>query len=181
MGAGSSQNHSLQKPRARLTDTASDHLTARRLGLLNQASNLFVRRLPNDGPDKVLDLGRRADGDLADLLDELLLEPARVPHRLGDVTPGQGRALLTLVLERRADGLNDARADVGSRVVQVEVFAARLADDPRVALVNVEILRNVLPQLAEDLSGSGKVKTSKVPVVNALLDDVRGRALMAWC
>jgi hypothetical protein len=57
-------------------------------------------------------------------------------------------------------------------VVQVEVLSTGLSDDPGVTLVDVEVLGNVLPELLEDVGGSGKVEAGKVPVVDALLDNL---------
>jgi hypothetical protein len=134
------------------------------------SGNLLESRSSDDGSDKVLPLGGRSDGDLLDLLlqDALKLGPLG----LGNVTPREGGTLLSLVLEPGSDGLHDARLDVGRRVVQVEVLSTGLSDDPGVTLVDVEVLGNVLPELLEDVGGSGKVEAGKVPVVDALLDNL---------
>jgi len=120
----------------------------------------------------VLPLGRRTDGDLGDLGLQDALEFG--PHTLGHVTPREGGTLLSLVLETGSDGLEDTGSDVGRRVVQVEVLSTGLSDDSGVSLVVVQVHGNVLPQLFEDVGGSGKVETGKVPVVDTLLDDLGG-------
>jgi hypothetical protein len=150
--------------------TSGDDLTTGLFALGDHAGNLLESRSSDDGSDKVLPLGRRSDGDLLDLLlqDALKLGPLG----LGNVTPREGGTLLSLVLETGSDGLHDARLDVGRRVVQVEVLSTGLSDDPGVTLVDVEVLGNVLPELLEDVGGSGKVEAGKVPVVDALLDNL---------
>lgn len=51
-----------------------------------------------------------------------------------------------------------------------------LSDNPRIAFVDVEVLCDVLPQLFEDSSTPGEVKTGEERVGNCLGDDIRGRA-----
>jgi hypothetical protein len=150
--------------------SSRDDLTTLSLGLLDHSSDLGERRSTDDGSDKVLPLGRRSDGDLGDFLlhDSLKLGP----HGLGYVGSGQGGTLLSLVLEPGSDGLEDTDPDIGRRVVQVEVLASGLSDNPGVSSVSVEVHGNVLPQLFEDVGGSGKVQTGELSVVDTLLDDL---------
>ena len=61
--------------------------------------------------------------------------------RFGDVDARGGRALLALVLERAAHDRGRDRVDVGARVRDDEVLAARLADDARVVPVVRDVAR----------------------------------------
>lgn len=54
----------------------------------------------------------------------------------------------------------------------VEVLPARLAHDPRVPLVHIEVGRDVLPQLLEDEGAACEVEGSEVAVVDGLSDDL---------
>jgi hypothetical protein len=150
--------------------SSGDDFTPSLLGLFDHPGDLGERRSTDDGTDKVLPFGRRTDGDLGDffLHDSLKLGP----HGFGHVSSGQGGTLLSLVFEPSSDGLEDTDLDVGRRVIQVEVFTSGLSDDPGVSSVSIEVHGNVLPELLEDVSGSGKVKTGKLSVIDTLLDDL---------
>ena len=54
----------------------------------------------------------------------------------------------------------------------MEVLASGLSDNPGVSSVSVEVHGNILPELLEDVSGSGKVETGELSVVDTLLDDL---------
>lgn len=78
------------------------------------------------------------------------------------------------VLESSSDSLNYARLDVGRGMVEVEVLTTGLTNNSGVASVNVEVLSNVLPEFSEDVGGTSEVETSKLLVIDALLDNLRG-------
>jgi len=150
--------------------SSRNNLTTLSLGLFDHSGDLGERWSTDDGSDKVLPFGRRSDGDLGDFLlhDSLKLGP----HGLGYVGSGESGALLSLVFEPGSDGLEDTGPDVGRGVVQVEVLASGLSDNPGVSSVSVEVHSNVLPELLEDVGRSGKVQPGKLSVVDTLLDDL---------
>lgn len=74
-----------------------------------------------------------------------------------------------MVLERSANGLDGGGADVGRRVDELPVLAARFADDARVREVVVDVLRDVLPERLEDVGRAREVEAREVLV----LDDLR--------
>ncbi|KAI3479488.1 hypothetical protein L1887_58446 [Cichorium endivia] len=153
----------------------AEHLAALLLGGLDEAHDLLKRVLGDDGAHEVLELVHGADRDLGDLVEQLLLELA-LPHGLGHVQARERRALLALVLEGGADGLGDGGVDVGRLVDHVEVLAAGLADEARVAAVLVEVVADLLPELAEDVGGAGEVEAGELAVVDGGADDLLGGA-----
>lgn len=64
---------------------------------------------------------------------------------------------VTLVLKSRPHALYHRAPDVSAWVDQVEVLPSRLADNPRVALVVIDISSNILPQLLENEGRSGEM------------------------
>lgn len=80
--------------------------------------------------------------------------------------------ILTLVLERGPDSLVDGVLDICRRVDEVEILAASLADNTRVALVDVQVGRDVLPELLENERAAGKVQGSEVWAGDCLTDDL---------
>lgn len=78
------------------------------------------------------------------------------------------------VLESSSNSLNYARLDVGRGMVEVEVLTTGLTNNSGVASVNVEVLGDVLPEFSEDVGGTSEVETSKLLVIDALLDNLRG-------
>ena len=157
----------------RVRSAADKDLTAFLLGLLNKTSDLVEGDLVDDGTGEVVPLGAWADGDLASLGSESVLE-ATLPERAGDVSTAKSRALLARVLETGTDSLDDAGLNVGGGVVEVEVLATGLTDKTGVALVLVEVVAGLGPERLEDLSGAGEVERGKVLVVHALANDLRG-------
>ena len=135
------------------------------LGLVNQAQDLVKGMLGDHRAHKVLELVRRAQADALGGAHELVLHAA-LPERLGHVQARQRTALLALVLERGADALRHHRIHVRRGVHKVEVLATRLADNAGVALVQVEVVRDLLPERAEHEGRAGKVQTRKVAVVD---------------
>ncbi len=84
---------------------------------------------------------------------------------------------MSRVLETSSDSLNDARLDLGRRVVEVEVLSSSLTNDSWVTLVLVNVVTDSLPEISEDVGGSSEVETGKVLVVDTLTDNL-GR--VAW-
>lgn len=157
----------------RLTRTTSNHFTALLLSLLDDTRDLVESGLANDRTSKVFPRGARASFDFLGLSDQSVLK-AVLPERSRNVAPRKGRALLTRVLESSSDSLNDTRLDVGRRVIEMEVFTTSFTYNSGVAPVDVEVLGNVLPELSEDVGRTSEVETSKLLVINTLLDNLRG-------
>jgi hypothetical protein len=120
----------------------------------------------------VLEVGDGTNGDLSDLRLKLSLE--LLPHRLGNVETGEGRALLSLVLKGTTDGTDDGSADVGGRVDELEVLATSLTDDTGVGEVLVDVVADLLPEVLEDVGRTGEVETSEHAVGEDLVDEGDG-------
>lgn len=56
----------------------------------------------------------------------------------------------------------------------MEVLTTSFTYNSGVAPVDVEVLGNVLPELSEYVGGTSEVETSKLLVINTLLDNLRG-------
>ena len=89
------------------------------------------------------------------LAQEVVAHP--LPHRMRDERPRRRRALLPLVVEGAANqrGAQHIRPRRGVR--DHEVLAAGLADQPRIAVVAVDIGADLLPQVLEGGRRSGEV------------------------
>ncbi len=123
---------------------------------------------------EVGEVGGIAHRQLADLGDELLLDPR--PQRARDVGPRGRGAFLTLELERAADQRGDQRLHVGRLVGEDEVLAAGLADDARVVLVAVDVVADRLPHALEHLGGAGEVDAGQVGAGQHRVADRASRA-----
>ena len=86
------------------------------------------------------------------------------PDRIRDIGTAGGRALLTLVFERSANQVGHQGVDIGARVSENEVLAARFPDDARIA----DILANVGTDLQIDRRkgsrASGEVNATEIDV-----------------
>ena len=98
------------------------------------------------------------------------------PHRLRDVGPRGGRALLALELEGAAQHRDPQHVGVGARVGDDEVLAAGLADDPRVGAVAGDVLADGAPQVLEGRRRAGEVDAGQVGVGQRDLGDVEAVA-----
>jgi len=137
------------------------------------------RTEPDYSHDRSQEVGPILAASNLDPVDLLLhnLSPSSVPKALRDVNPSQSRALLSRVLESRSNALKNSLPDVGRLVDQVEVLSSGLSDDSRVGSVEVNVLRDLLPESLEDGGGSGEVQTREGLVVDALLDDLGSGSL----
>lgn len=158
-----------------VTLASSQDLSTLLLGGVDEAHDLLVRVLGNDGSHEVLELLDWALADRVDRLDELVLESV-IPQRSGNVHSREGRALLSLVLEGSADRLEDGLLEVGRRVDEVEVLSTSLTDDSGVAGVVVNVVDDLLPQGSEDEGATSEVESSELSVLNAGLDNLDGRS-----
>lgn len=161
---------SMKKRRGHTFTTGND-LTAGLLGLFDDVGDPLECGLVDDGSGEVSPLGTWADSDTIHLLNKRLLETT-LPHRPGNITSCESRALLARVFEGSSDSLNDTRLDIGRGVVQVEVLSTSLTDNSGVTSVLVEVGSNLAPKTLEDLGTSGEVKTSELSVVDTLLDNL---------
>lgn len=146
------------------------------LGVVEGGRELLERVQVDDGADKVAVGCGVADGQLLRLLDQASLEFG--PDGRRHVEARGGAALLALVLERAADGVEDGVFNVGRRMDQVEVLAARLADDARVGFVSAlgDAGADLPVQLAEDGRAAGVVERGEVFVGEDLARDELGVA-----
>lgn len=146
------------------------------LGGVNDARQLVEAGLVDDGADEILRGKGLANLEGLDLGDHLGLELG--PDGLGDVEAAGGAALLALVLERAADGLDGGIVHVGAGVDQMEVLAARLAYNARVAAVAAlgGALTDGAVQLAEDGGAARVVQGGELLVGQHGLGDLLGRA-----
>ena len=88
------------------------------------------------------------------------------PHGGGNVGPGRRRALLPLVLEGTAHDRGPERGGVGARMRHDEVFAPRLAHQPRVRPVARDVPPHGRPQRLEDLGRAREVQPGEVRVLH---------------
>ena len=116
----------------------------------------------DDGADEVFKFRGRADLEVAGLFDEAGFYGG--PEGGRDVGPGGGAAFLTLVFEGAADGVDDGVVRVRARVDEVEVLAAGLAHDARVASVRAvgDFVGDGAVEAAEDGGAAGVVQTGEV-------------------
>lgn len=129
----------------------------------------------HDGPHEVLKGIDRSLGNLIDLLDEDVLEATLgLPEGAGDVKASESRALLTLVLEGSANGLDGGGTNVGRGVDELPVLSSSLSDHARVAEVLVHVLSDRLPERFEDVSRSGEVEAGEVLVGDGAVDELDG-------
>lgn len=144
------------------------------LGLVDYAGELLEGGFVDDGADEVGEVGGFADLEGGGFGDELLLEFG--PDGFGDVEAGAGAALLALVFEGAADGLDGGVGDVGAGVDEMEVLAAGLADDARVALILAlgDAIGDLAVQRAEDGGTAGVVQSRELAVRQHGLGDFHG-------
>lgn len=165
--------------------TGKDLALGVRGGKVNVRLDLVERELVDDRTHEVLELVDGTLGDLGVLGDDGLLEV--LGEALGHVHTRGGRALLTLVLESTTDGLQSSVVDGGGIVVlikkysrsapcspnryqnmstyrmdHVEVLATSLTNNTGVADVVVDVVTNLLPQVAEDVGGTSEVERREV-------------------
>lgn len=158
-----------------ITRASGEDLAAFLLGGADETHDLVVRVTSDHRTHEVREFLDGSDSDALDVSKQLLLEPA-LPHRCGHIKAGERRALLTLVFESAADGLNDGMVRVSRFVHKVEILAARLSDNAGVTAVLVEVVGNLFPQLTEDKGRTGEVQASELAVVDSRTDDRFGRA-----
>lgn len=134
------------------------------LGLIDDLAELVETALVDDGADEVGVVLGVANLQLLGLGDQTSLDAA--PQRGREVCARGGRALLALVLEGTADGVDDGVFDVGRGVDKMEVLATSLTDDARVALVAAlsDTVGNLAVQTAEDGGGTSEVESSELTV-----------------
>src|ERR1700722_7541201 len=80
----------------------------------------------------------------------------------------------TLIFERCPHGLHDRVPNIRRLVYDVKVLPARFADDSGVALVCVDILRDVFPQFLQHESATREMKRRKARVGDDLSRDFLG-------
>src|SRR5262245_22437255 len=83
---------------------------------------------------------------------------------------------LTLVFEACANALNNGIPDIRRLMDDMKVFTSSLADNAGVTFVDVEIVREVLPQLFENKGASSEVQSGEIRVRDGLSDDFRCRS-----
>ncbi|KAL2288242.1 hypothetical protein FJTKL_04315 [Diaporthe vaccinii] len=139
---------------------------------LDRARELVERRSVDDWADEVLGLPRHANLQLLRLLDQLLLELG--PHALGHVDARGRAAFLALELECTAHCLDGSVVNVRRGVDDVEVLAASLAHNARVAHVASlgNALANLAVQLAEHGSAARVVESGELLVAQHDLGDL---------
>ena len=103
------------------------------LGVVDDFCEFGKGSFVDDGADEVGKGFWVADFQGFGFRDQLRFEGG--PKGGRDVGAGRGAAFLALVFERAADGVDDGIMDVCGRVDEVVVFAARFADNARVASV----------------------------------------------
>src|SRR5690606_29508255 len=104
-----------------------------------------------------------ADLKRLDILLDLLLD--RWPQRARYIHPRRRGALLSLVFESAPHNGRRQCRRIGRRVRDNEILASRLADDPRVRPILVDIFTYRLPDVLEDASRPGEVDAREVGVV----------------
>src|SRR5207302_9027444 len=109
---------------------------------------------------EVREVGDVADLQLRDLGREALAHLR--PDALRRVDPRGRGALLALVLEGTANDRGHERVDVGARMGDDEVLAARLPDDARIVAVALDVLADRLPHPLEDAGRAGEVDSGEL-------------------
>jgi len=134
------------------------------LRVVDDALQLPERGFVDDGPDEVREVGGRPDAQLPRLLDQDFFELG--PQRRRHVGAARRAALLPLVLEGAAHGVDGRVAHVRAAMHQVEVLAAGLADDARVVLVLAfgDARGDLAVQASEYRRGSGVVQRCELVV-----------------
>ena len=145
------------------------------LGRVDGRLQAAQRRLVDDRAHEGL-----VPGDVADLegLDGVG-EPALqlLPQAPRQVGARRRRALLPLVLERTPHQRHEQGVGVGRGVRDDGVLAAGLTDDARVVAVPVDVVPDLLPQVAEHRGRSGEADTGEVLVGQRPAGDVRPGAV----
>jgi hypothetical protein len=127
------------------------------------------------GAHEVLEVGRIAHLDRADLLDEAL--PDLRPQVRRSEDPRRSRAFLPLILEAASDDRRRDRFGIGGGVGDDEILAAGLADDPRVVAVLRDVVADRLPDRLEDGRRAGEVDAGQVGAREGGIADLRARAV----
>ncbi len=83
--------------------------------------------------------------------------------------------LQTLVLESPAHSLHHSILQLSRLMNQVEVLSTCLTNQPRIALVNVDVRRDIFPELLEDERTACEVQRGKAWVGDHLRDDLGWR------
>ena len=79
------------------------------------------------------------------------------PETLGNIGARRGGAFLSLILEGTSERVGDERIDVGRRMREHVVLAARLADDPRIDFVVLDVAADGGPHVLENFGRAGEV------------------------
>lgn len=142
------------------------------LGLVDDLAQLVEASLVDDGADEVAKVLWLTNLQRLCLALEAALH--LVPERSGDVGAGRCGALLALVLEGAADGVDDGVLDLCAWVEEVEVLASGLAHDTGVALVSAlgHTVCDLAVQAAEDSSRAGEVERCELAVCEHDLCDL---------
>ena len=74
----------------------------------------------------------------------------------------RGRALLPLIFESTAHERDHERVDVGARMREDEVLAARLADQPRVAAIALDVLADGAPERLKHAGAAGEMNAGEM-------------------
>src|SRR5690606_13363319 len=144
------------------------------LRVLDVRGDLAVRGLVDDRAREVAEVARVAHPDLLDHPEHAV--PDFVPEGVRDVDARDGAALLALVLEASAYDRDGDGLRVRALVRDDEILAARLAHDPRIARVPLEVLGDLAPEELERLRRAGEVEPGEL---GALQQDVADRGRIA--
>ena len=128
----------------------------------------------DDGPDEVAKVGGRADFQGFGHVDEFALE-AR-PEGRRHVGTARSTAFLALVFKGAADGVCHGIVNVGAAVDDVEVLAARFADDSWIASVFSfgDARGDFAVEGSENGSAAGEVQGRKVAMGEHSVSDGLG-------
>lgn len=126
------------------------------------------------GVDEVLVFVNGADAEMAELILQVVLEFR--PDGFSDVDARVGRALLALVFEGGADGVQGGVFDVRGGVHEAPVLAAGFADDSRVGVVDAvaDAVADLLLYTLEDLGGSDEGERAELRAFEEGVGDLFG-------
>lgn len=78
-----------------------------------------------------------------------------------------------MILKSATDALQNRIPDVSRFVDNVEVLSSSLPYNPRITLVQIQVGRDVFPELTEHRRASGKVQSGETLVIDNLTNNLR--------